>query len=211
MRLGIDFDNTIVSYDQLYHRLALERGLIPDSVPRNKNAVRDYLRAQGREPQWTELQGIGYGSRILEAEPFPHLLTTLTHLRQLPCDIYIISHKTKCPYLGQPVDLHQSARHWLAANGLLAPQGPIAPSQVFFEETMAAKVQRIASTGCASFIDDIPAVLTHPQFPSGTQRLLFDPVKTQPLHPAYKKVSSWLGVYTFLHTAHPNNRSQTPA
>ena len=29
MILGVDFDNTIVAYDSLFHRVALERGLIP--------------------------------------------------------------------------------------------------------------------------------------------------------------------------------------
>jgi len=44
VRIGIDFDNTIVSYDTLFHRVALERGLIPISVPANKISVREYLR-----------------------------------------------------------------------------------------------------------------------------------------------------------------------
>ena len=30
--LGIDFDNTLVSYDELIHRVALERGLIRDEA-----------------------------------------------------------------------------------------------------------------------------------------------------------------------------------
>ena len=34
---------------------ALERGLIPTSLPATKQSVRDYLRAANREQEWTEL------------------------------------------------------------------------------------------------------------------------------------------------------------
>ena len=49
MLVGLDFDNTIVCYDRLFHRLARERGLIPEHVPATKGAVRDHLRNVGRE------------------------------------------------------------------------------------------------------------------------------------------------------------------
>src|SRR5262245_43078397 len=45
MLIGVDFDNTIVSYDALFHRIATERDLIPADLPVNKTAVRDHLRA----------------------------------------------------------------------------------------------------------------------------------------------------------------------
>ena len=71
MLIGLDFDNTIVRYDRLFHRLAAERGLIPPDLPATKQSVRDFLRTAGREEEWTELQGIAYGPRITDAEPWP--------------------------------------------------------------------------------------------------------------------------------------------
>ena len=68
MRIGIDFDNTIVCYDEIFHRLAVERGLIGPDAPRGKSMVRDALRRSGREAEWTRLQGEAYGPRIGEAE-----------------------------------------------------------------------------------------------------------------------------------------------
>ena len=47
MIIGLDFDNTIVSYDELFHRVALEGGLVPGDLPVRKEAVRDYLREAG--------------------------------------------------------------------------------------------------------------------------------------------------------------------
>ena len=42
--LGLDFDNTIISYDALAHSLAVERGLIPPSFPKQKREVCDHFR-----------------------------------------------------------------------------------------------------------------------------------------------------------------------
>ena len=36
MRIGIDFDNTIVSYDELFYQIAQEKKLIPAELPVNK-------------------------------------------------------------------------------------------------------------------------------------------------------------------------------
>ena len=44
MRIGLDFDNTIVSYDALFHRVAREQDVVPANTPVNKIAVRDHLR-----------------------------------------------------------------------------------------------------------------------------------------------------------------------
>ena len=55
MRIGVDFDNTIVCYDEVFHRVALERKLISPSLRVNKGAVRDHLRTIGREDAWTEM------------------------------------------------------------------------------------------------------------------------------------------------------------
>ena len=38
--LGIDFDNTIVKYDNLFYRVALEKGLIDTSIGRSKKEIR---------------------------------------------------------------------------------------------------------------------------------------------------------------------------
>ena len=74
LRIGIDFDNTIACYDQLFHRMALEKGLIPADLPEGKSQVRDYLRHGGKEDAWTELQGHVYGARMGEAPPFPGVI-----------------------------------------------------------------------------------------------------------------------------------------
>ena len=41
MVIGVDFDNTLICYDQIFHRLAVEEGLISRNVPAQKKAIRD--------------------------------------------------------------------------------------------------------------------------------------------------------------------------
>src|SRR5207244_522866 len=76
-RIGLDLDNTLVCYDAVFSRLAVERGFIDPGAPVSKLAVRELLRGSGREDAWTELQGAAYGARMCEAEPFPGVLQLL--------------------------------------------------------------------------------------------------------------------------------------
>ena len=42
--VGLDFDNTLVTYDELLHLSALERRLIQPNIGKNKKEVRDAVR-----------------------------------------------------------------------------------------------------------------------------------------------------------------------
>ena len=43
MIIGLDFDNTIVSYDSLFHKVSVEQNLINEIFEVNKIKIRDYL------------------------------------------------------------------------------------------------------------------------------------------------------------------------
>lgn len=175
MRLGLDFDNTIVTYDRLFHRVALERGLIAPGVPPSKREVKDAIRARpGGEDAWTELQGVVYGRRMAEAEPAPGVERFLAACSAAGIPVSIISHKTEFPAIGERVSLRDAARAWLAGRGLLERHG-IDPAEVFFVGTLAEKLALIAARGCTHFVDDLLEVLAHPDFPRGVQRILYAP------------------------------------
>jgi hypothetical protein len=175
MRIGFDFDNTIVNYDSLFHKVALEQGVIEHSVPVNKVAVREYLRAANREDVWTEMQGYVYGARMSEAEAYPGVIQAMRRLKRAGHTLAIVSHKTKHPYLGKQYDLHAAARDWITQS--LHENGePLIPMQhIFFELTKDQKIARIRDFGCEAFIDDLPEILLSPIFPSEVTRYLFDP------------------------------------
>lgn len=174
MLLGLDFDNTLICYDTLFHRVALDQGLIPADLPAQKNCVRDYLRQQDQEDQWTHMQGEVYGARITEAESFPAVLPTLQGLAQTGLSMRLVSHKTRTPYQGPAYDLHQAARNWLTAQGFFSPAGlNWGADQVFFELTKQEKVKRIVDLGCSHYIDDLPEILE--MLPASVQPILFAP------------------------------------
>jgi len=175
MHIGLDFDNTIVSYDTLFHKVALEGGWITADVPVSKVSVRDHLRAIGKEPVWTELQGYVYGARMDEATVYPGVLECLVWAREHRFPVSIVSHKTRYPFLGKQYDLHATARQWISQH-LTDLKGPlVAPSRVYFELTKESKVKHIADIGCTVYVDDLPEILLSPGFPTSAARILFDP------------------------------------
>lgn len=175
MVFGIDFDNTIVCYEGIFYKAACELGLIPRSCGKTKNEVRDYLRNNKKEDKWTELQGIVYGSRMLEAKPFPGVIDFFIKLHQhnIPC--FIISHKTKFSKKGVKYNLHQAALDWLEENDFFDTQNTgILQEKVFFNATRSAKIYRIIECGCTHFIDDLPEMFEEPSFPENVEKILFD-------------------------------------
>ncbi|MFY9655536.1 MAG: hypothetical protein WAK01_02960 [Methylocystis sp.] len=175
MRIGVDFDNTLVCYDGVFHRAALERGLIPPDLPSGKNDVRDYLNASGRGAEFTELQGYVYGARMDLASLYPGVVDFLAAARAGGHALFIVSHKTPRPMRGEPYDLHASARGFLEAQGVVGANAAVPPDSLFFEETKELKIARIAALDLDVFIDDLPEILVMPGFPARTAPLLFDP------------------------------------
>lgn len=199
MLVGIDFDNTLVCYDGLFHRAAVARGLLSEACPADKQAVRDELRRLGREEAWTELQGEIYGGRIREARPFPGVTEFLRDMSRAGVDVAVISHRTRFPYLGEQYDLHQAARDWLRQWGISgSSEHTIAEARIHFEETREAKFQRIASCRCDVFIDDLPEFLGDAAFPGSVERILFDPQRAHSAEAAFRRFDDWESIAAFV-------------
>lgn len=197
IRLGLDFDNTLINYDRLFHRVALDKGLISAEIPEQKIAVRDSMRERGMEEDWTRLQGEVYGSRILEAEPYLGMLATLMQLSDKRLPMYIISHKTRTPYLGEPWDLHAAANGWLQQQGFLDAEGLAwTEDQIFFEITKHEKISRIVDLGCTHYIDDLPEILA--MLPSHVEKILFAPSQDIEGRCEWRRMSSWLDLPSIL-------------
>lgn len=192
VRIGIDLDNTVVCYDRVFHRLAVQRGWIPVDTPATKLAVRAYLRDCGREEAWTELQGEAYGPGMESATAFADCIDLLQAWLAAGIDLVIVSHRTRVPHLGPPHDLHGAARRWLERSGLVANTGTaVRPGCVHLETTRAAKCDRIAELGCSHFIDDLPELFAERGFPRNTLGILFDPNSAHPQSMAALRARSW--------------------
>jgi hypothetical protein len=174
IKLGLDFDNTIVCYDAAIALLADELFDLPPEVPRTKLGLRDYLRGAGREPEWTAFQGELYGPGMRHAQPFEGAIETMLQLMVAGHKLVIVSHRTRRPYAGKPHDLHAAARGWVAerlqSKGLFAEDS----GSMNFLETRQEKVARITELGCQAFLDDLPEVLHTKDFPKDTVGILFD-------------------------------------
>lgn len=175
MRIGLDLDGTIVVYDDVFHRHAVDRFGLPPDVPSDKTAVRDWLRAHAPgERAWIELQKMVYGLRMVEASLAPGLPEFLKDCGNARIDVSIISHKTRLSVATPAVDLHAAALEWLEGNGFFAADGfGLDRARVFFEPTRSAKLQRIASEECVLFVDDLEEVLLEPEFPKAVERWLY--------------------------------------
>ena len=192
MLFGLDFDNTIVCYDRLFHELAVERGLISPALPATKQAVRKQLRDTNREEQWTELQAIAYGPRITHAKPWQGVLTFLQSCREANVQVVIVSHKTRYPYRGEKFDLHAAAHAFLESHGFYKTSDTgLSRGSVFLEPTLPEKLARIGLLRCDAFVDDLPEFLSEPAFPSGVRKVLFDPANSHPEHASYTRATSW--------------------
>lgn len=175
MIIGLDFDNTIVSYDGLFHKVGLEKGLISTNFPINKVAIRDHLRKIGREDTWTEIQGYVYGARLDEAIPYPGVIKFFRFAIDAGHVIKIISHKTLFPFAGPKYDLHKAARSWIGHHLIDGDVQLIRQEDAFFEKTKNEKIKRISDSSCDVFLDDLPEILLSANFPSGVKKVLFDP------------------------------------
>ncbi len=170
MRIGIDFDNTIVCYDGLFVDEARQRGAIAEGGPTSKTAIRTALVQRGEEALWTEIQGRVYGERMVEAAPFPGVIEFFERCHEAGIQLGIISHKTQFPVIGPRYDLHNAARAWLARQGL-----DQVCERVVFAATRREKVARIREFGCTTFVDDLVEVLGDSGFPGHVRPVLFDP------------------------------------
>jgi hypothetical protein len=176
MRIGIDFDNTLINYDRVFLVAARERGLVPETFIGSKREVRDTIRLlPDGELAWQRLQGHVYGAGIGGAVLFDGAGDFLRRSRALGLAVFIVSHKTRYGHLDPTrVDLRQAALGWMEGQGFFAADSfGLDPICVFFEETRAAKLARIAALECTHFIDDLEEVFADPDFPSGVERILF--------------------------------------
>jgi hypothetical protein len=199
MRIGIDFDNTIICYDGLFQAVAREKNLIPAEVAADKGSVRDYLRKIGKEDHWTKLQGLVYGKYLHMAAPYPGIIDFLRFCREKGIPVYIVSHKTRHPYSGARYDLHESAYNWLKSRGFINVFDPMIPEKnIYFELTKRAKLERIEILDCTHFVDDLPEFLAETNFPEGVSRILFDPDDRHANEIGFDRTASWYDVAQLL-------------
>ena len=172
--IGIDFDNTIAIYDELFHKCALEQELILPEMPKIKRVIRDHIRQlPNGEERWIILQAIVYGQRMDEAKMAENFDRFLFWAKEREHQVYIISHKSQYPSKGPQIDLRVSALHWMEQQRFFSNDGfnLDASNNVYFESIRWEKLNRIKTKKCSHFIDDLEEVLFDPRFPEHVERI----------------------------------------
>jgi hypothetical protein len=194
MRIGVDFDNTLVCYDRAFALVGKEAGLLPADFSGGKDAAKRFLyreRADGY--LWERLQGLVYGQRIDRAEVYEGAAEFFRRCRERTgWQVYVVSHKTVLAHHDPfKTDLRESALGWMRRRGFFAPDGfGLEASRIFFEDTREAKVRRIGELDCQIFIDDLPEVLGHAAMPAGCRKILFATEHSGP----FERAANWTEV-----------------
>ena len=177
MIVGVDFDNTIASYDALMHRLATAWGLVDGGLPQNKRLIRDAIRRlPDGEAKWRGLQTHCYGPGIGEAPAMEGVEAFFAACKARRIAVWIVSHKTQYANFGEPVDLRVAALGWLESRGFLdSPEFGIGRERVLFGDTREEKIARIKSLAITHFVDDLEETFLEESFPSQVARILYAP------------------------------------
>lgn len=176
MKIGIDFDNTIIDYGDVFTKLACRLGWINPGADKTKRDVRDVIKKlPDGEMKWKKLQGLVYGEFINDANPFEGVIEFIKRCRLERIDVFIISHKTEyAEVFEKEINLREAALNWLKAKGFLdSPKYCLDESKIFFEHPREEKLNRINKLQCTHFIDDLEDVLLEPRFPENVVRILF--------------------------------------
>ncbi|MBC8279687.1 MAG: hypothetical protein H8E48_02770 [Chloroflexi bacterium] len=192
--IAVDFDNTIASYDDVLHGLALERQLIDCSVGKNKTAVRTSVRGlPDGEIQWQQLQAAAYGPEIARAKLIDGVQKFFSDCAKKEFRVYIVSHKTE--YAAQDehrTNLRSAAMGWLVDHHFFGPEGlGLNQGDVFFEDTRLDKLNRVKSLGCTHFIDDLEETFLETGVNLELEKILYAPVDTEHELPGVKKAKNW--------------------
>ena len=191
--IGLDFDNTIVSYDMAIKKLADEKFGIRNSNL-TKNDLKKQLIQKFGEDEWTKFQGYLYGPGMEHAIPYKGSVEVIEKLHfSGKYKLLVISHRTTVPFLGEKYALHTYARNWIKQHTSL--EEILGQEAINFFDTKEKKIRAIAENNCDFFLDDLPEILTHNLFPKFTTGILFEPVVSNEYS---LRISNWSDLVRFV-------------
>src|SRR3974377_1470139 len=93
LRIGLDFDNTIITYDDVFLSTAQEWSLVGSDFIGRKQAVRDAIRLlPDGELLWQRLQGQVYGRGLAKAKMLEGVESLLHCCRVTTAPVMIAPH-----------------------------------------------------------------------------------------------------------------------
>lgn len=197
MKVGFDFDNTLINYYGVFFEVAYSKGLIPLNIKKDKNSVKDYLNKNSQGELFTEIQGLVYGKEIFRSCPSKNILIGLNDLlkKEKKANLFIVSHKTKYPFIGEKIDLREAANRWIKKNLKLNEKLIFPEKNIFYESTIEEKIKRINYLKCDYYFDDLPIIIEN--LPSHIKGFLYDPLNKY-REGNLNKISDWKLICNYL-------------
>lgn len=156
MKIGIDFDNTIVNHDKSFNKAYLDlkhKIEITNSVKDKKSLLKKYLTNK----EWIDVQEKVYAKYINEYSKLNNgFKLFLNRCKVLGCEIEIVSHKTK-------LSLNKKLNLIKPANAFLKSRFEV--DKIFFFESLQEKLNHINNSNYDYFIDDLEAVIEEINLP----------------------------------------------
>ena len=189
MRIGIDFDNTIANYDEVFCKVAFNNKLIKKDWSGNKQALRKKIIKDKNEEVWKKLQGLVYGKYMHLAKLSEGFINFLFKSKLLGAKVYIVSHKTIYGHYDRnKVPLRQVALKWIIKKKI--PEF----EKIYFEDSIDNKIRRINNLKLDYFIDDLELILKNRKFSKETNKILFSRQVKKKLSKNIKQFNKWSNI-----------------
>jgi len=175
LRIGLDFDNTLACYDEVFAKRAKVLGYLPGDWLGGKQSVKsELLKMPQGERNWQRLQGQVYGPTMDSAVLFSGVTSFLIRAKQKGYRIFIVSHKTKFGHQDETkTPLREKALQWMARKGFFdASVFGILPTDVHFCDSREEKAVKIKDLEVDIFVDDLECVFEEKEFPAA-RKILF--------------------------------------
>ncbi len=198
--LGVDFDNTLVNYDEVLWKTAQRMGFLNHGVGGVKKNIRDAIRCLPEgEIKWQKVQAYAYGKAMDEAILIDGVEGFFRACRRDNIPVYIVSHKTELAAQDtEKINLRTAALAWMEKKRFFDKDGlALCRDQIFFESTRQAKVERIRQLACTHFIDDLQETFMENFFPAGITKILYSSQNEGLLDESLMVMHSWKQIYDY--------------
>ena len=175
MKIGLDFDNTIACYNDVFSSEAKIKGLVNKEWEGSKQDLKLLLNTlEDGQTVWQTMQGKVYGPSMQKATLFPGVARFLLRCKLNGHTVFIVSHKTKYGHFDKTNTLlREASLKWMDSQGFFKDAlFGINRKNIFFANTQSEKVLKIKSLNLDVFVDDLEEIFLHHDFPE-IKKILF--------------------------------------
>jgi len=168
MLIGLDFDNTIACYNDIFTSEAKIKGLVNNEWKGSKQDLKLLLESQeDGQITWQKMQGQAYGPSMQKATLFPGVARFLLRCKLKGHTVFIVSHKTKYGHYDETKTLlREASLKWMNSQGFFQDDlFGINKHNIFFANTQSEKVLKIKNLNLDVFVDDLEEIFLHHDFP----------------------------------------------